>query len=152
MRYPVPLGNLPSISWYCMPTHQRQQARAQRHMRWLPCARNWHLGVLAGVLLVLLSLCHGVIAPAPASASAIALDAATASSVVNDDQGPFRDCAASKRLVALSERRGSAHTPLDVPAALLGFTEHTPDVARFLRAAPIPLPENHRAFLQVFRI
>ena len=95
-----------------------------------------------------MSLCHGVVAPVQASAPG---DSVAVVAVAEDEQTPFRDCAASKRLAALSERRGSA-TALDLPVGTLGLTAHIPEAARGLRMAPLPLPDNHRAFLQIFRI
>lgn len=134
---------------------QRPQA-AQRNSRWLPGA--WHTRLLLGVLVVLMSLCHGVVVPvsaATASDSAavavVASGGSAAVAVADDGQPPIRDCAVSKRLVALFERRGSA-AALDLPVAASAFTAHVPEAARGLRVAPLPIPDNHRAFLQVFRI
>ena len=95
-----------------------------------------------------MSLCHGFVAPVEASAfdSAPAVVAAA-----DENPSPFRDCATTKRMVALSDRRGAA-TALDLPAATPAFTAHIPEAAHGLRGDPLPLPENHRAFLQVFRI
>jgi hypothetical protein len=104
--------------------------------------------VLLGVLVVLMSLCHGVVAPVAAST---ANDGPAVVAMADNEQPPFRDCAASKRLVALSERRGSAAT-LDLPTAAMALTAHLPASARGLRMDPLPIPGNHRAFLQVFRI
>jgi hypothetical protein len=95
-----------------------------------------------------MSLCHGVVAPVDASTSS---NGTATVAMADQEQSPFRECAASKRLVALSERRGSA-TALDLPVQTLGFTAHIPEATRGLRVAPHPLPDNHRAFLQVFRI
>lgn len=95
-----------------------------------------------------MSLCHGVVASVEAATPS---DGTAAVAVADDQQTPFRDCAASKRLAALSERRGSA-TSLDLPVEAPGFTAHIPEAARGLRVTPHPLPDNHRAFLQVFRI
>jgi hypothetical protein len=95
-----------------------------------------------------MSLCHGFIAPAEAAAP----ENGAAVVVVEDDApSPFRECAATKRMVALSERRGTA-AALDLPAATSAFTAHIPEAVPGLRAQPLPLPENFRAFLQVFRI
>jgi hypothetical protein len=93
-------------------------------------------------------LCHGVVAPVSA---ATVSDGTAAVTAADDGQPPYRDCAASKRLVALAERRGSVAT-LDLPAAAPAFTAHLPESARGLRVNPPPIPGNHRAFLQVFRI
>ena len=117
-----------------------------RSTRWLP--RAWHKGFLLGVLVVLMSLCHGVVVPV---AAATVSDGTAAVAVASDEQPPFRECAGGKRLVAVSERRGSAAT-LDLPAAASAFTAHLPETAHGLRVSPLPLPANHRAFLQVFRI
>lgn len=126
---------------------KRVQA-GQRRTSWLPCARSWHKGLLLGVLFVLMSLCHGVVAPVE-SATAMAGTAAVA--VVDDEQPPLRECAASKRLAALSDRRGSA-TTFVLPAGTMACTAHVPEAARGLHVAPLPVPDNHRAFLQVFRL
>jgi hypothetical protein len=93
-------------------------------------------------------LCHGVVAPVSA---ATVSDGTAVVTAADDGQPPFHDCAAGKRLVAVTERRGSAAT-LDLPAQTLGFIAHLPDSARGLRMVPPPIPGNHRAFLQVFRI
>ena len=130
-----------------MPDYVTQQASAgQRRTRWLPSV--WHKGLLLGVLMILMSLCHGVVAPVDASTAS---DGTVTVAVADDEQSPFRDCAASKRLVALSERRGSV-TALYLPADISAFTAHIPETTRGLRLDPLPIPANHRAFLQVFRI
>ncbi len=99
-----------------------------------------------------MSLCHGLVAPvSAATATVTATDGAAAVPVADDGQPPVRDCAASRRLVALSERRGSA-AALDLPAPASALTAHLPGGARGLRLVPPPMPGNHRAFLQVFRI
>ncbi|MDQ2655077.1 MAG: hypothetical protein M3Z20_18760 [Chloroflexota bacterium] len=95
-----------------------------------------------------MSLCHGVVVPVAASTVS---DGTVAVSAADNEQSPLRDCAASKRLIALSERRGSAAT-LDLPAPATALTAHLPESARGLRLDPLPIPGNHRAFLQVFRI
>lgn len=131
-----------------MHSRTRQHAREGRQRGWVPVA--WHKGLLLGVLFVLLSLCHGVVASVTVAAPVESTVAVTLTAA-DQEQTPFRDCAASKRLIALSERRGSA--PVLAPiAAPLGFTEHVPEAAVGRRAAPPPLLDNHRAFLQVFRI
>jgi hypothetical protein len=119
---------------------------APRRYQWLPCA--WHKGLLLGVLFLLMSLCHGVVTPVEAAAVS---EGTVAVALAEDEQPPFRDCAASKRLAALSDRRGST-TVLDLPAEASAFTAHVPAAARGLRVDPLPVPDNHRAFLQVFRI
>ena len=125
----------------------KQHARAgQRHTRWLPGAS--HKGLLLGVLMILMSLCHGVVASVEASTPS---EGEAVVSAAEDEQSPFHDCAMSKRLVALSERRGSA-TALELPAETLAFTAHVPEAGRGLRVEPLSIPDNHRAFLQVFRI
>jgi hypothetical protein len=124
---------------------QRQSA-GSRGAPWLSCA--WHKRILLGVLVVLMSLCHGVIAPVSA---ATASDGPAAVAAADDGQPPFRDCAASKRLVALFERRGAA-AALDLPLPASALTAHLPEAAQGLRMDPPPIPGNHRAFLQVFRI
>ena len=124
---------------------QRTQS-GPRSTPWLSCA--WHKRVLLGVFVVLMSLCHGVVVPVAASTVS---DGAAVVSAAENEQPPFRDCAASKRLIALSERRGSAAT-LDLPASASALTAHLPEAARGLRVTPLPIPGNHRAFLQVFRI
>ncbi len=130
-----------------MHSYVTQQAPArQRRTRWLPCA--WLKGLLLGVFVVLMSLCHGLVTTVESSAAS---DGAATVAVAEEEQSPFRDCAASKRLVALSDRRGSS-TALDLPAATPAFTAHIPEAARGLRVDPLPIPDNHRAFLQVFRI
>ena len=128
----------------------------QRNSRWLPAAR--HTRLLLGVLVVLMSLCHGVGVPVSAAtangSTAVTVAASSGSAAVavaDDGQPPIRDCAMSKRLVALFERRGSA-AALDLPVAASAFTAHVPEAARGLRVAPLPIPDNHRAFLQVFRM
>jgi hypothetical protein len=95
-----------------------------------------------------MSLCHGVVAPVSAAAAS---DGTAVVAASEEGQPPVRDCAASKRLVALSERRGAA-AALDLPAAASALTAHLPESVRGLRMAPLPIPGNHRAFLQVFRI
>jgi hypothetical protein len=130
-----------------MPDYMTQQAPAgQRRTRWLPTV--WHKGLLLGVLFILMSLCHGVVAPVEASTAS---DGTAAVAVAESEQPPFGECTAGKRLVALSERRGAA-TALDLPADASAFTAHVPEVARGLRVVPLPIPDNHRAFLQVYRI
>lgn len=127
------------------PMMQRTQAGSPG-APWLACA--WHKRVLLGALVVLMSLCHGVFAPVSA---ATVSEGPAAVAAADDGQPPLRDCAASKRLVALSERRGSA-AALDLPSAASALTAHLPEAARGLRMDPPPIPGNHRAFLQVFRI
>ncbi len=119
---------------------------APRSTPWLSCA--WHRRLILGVFVVLMSLCHGVLAPVSA---ATAGNGPAVVAATDDGPPPFRECAAGKRLVALTERRGSAAT-LDLPAQTLGFTAHLPESARGPRMDPPPIPGNHRAFLQVFRI
>ena len=126
---------------------QRVQA-GQRRNAWQSGAGTWHKGLFLGVLFVLMSLCHGVVAPVDAAA---ATDGTAVVAVATDEQPPARECAASKRLAALSDRRGSAAT-LDLPAEPLAFTAHEPSAARGLRVAPLAIPANHRALLQVFRM
>lgn len=125
---------------------QQRQCAAQRRKRWFPSA--WHKGLLLGVLFILMSLCHGMVAPVEASTAS---NGTVAVAVADEEQSPFRDCAASKRLFALSDRRGSA-TTFDLPAAPLGLMAHVAEPAPGLQATPPPLPGTHRSFLQVFRI
>lgn len=95
-----------------------------------------------------MSFCHGAVAPAEALAVS---DSTVAVAVADDEQPPVRNCAASKRLAALSDRRSSTAV-LDLPAEASAFTAHVPGAARGLWVDPLPIPDNHRAFLQVFRI
>lgn len=130
-----------------MPSLMTQRTQpTQGRTPWLPCA--WHTRVLLGFLVVLMSLCHGVVAPASVVAAA---EGPAAVAVVTDEHPPLRDCAAGKRLVALSERRGPAAL-LDLPGAATVLTAYLPEAARGLRMVPPPIPGKHRAFLQVFRI
>lgn len=99
-----------------------------------------------GVVFLVLSVCHGVVPTLSKAADAAGFTV----SVVDEDQEPFRECAVSKRVVALADRRGAA-TMLDIPAEPLGFIAYIPEAARGLRVDP-PVPVPHRAFLQVFRI
>jgi hypothetical protein len=130
-----------------MPNHETHQATA-RHRRTRQHPSAWHRVLLLGVCFILMSLCHSIVAPVEASAPTGGVAVAAAA---NDEPTPFRECAATKRMVALSDRRGSAPA-LDLPPSPSVFTAHLPEGARGLRLEPQPLPENHRAFLQVFRI
>jgi hypothetical protein len=130
-----------------MPGFKMQRTQAgSRRTRWLSCA--WRRGLLLSVLFVLMSLCHGLVTPVSALAVS---DSPAAVAMADDGQPPARECAASKRMVAPSERRGAAAT-LDLPATATAFTAHLPQSARGLRLDPPPIPGNHRAFLQVFRM
>ena len=128
-----------------MPTAARQLARSRNHSVWVP--RAWCRALLLGVVFLMLSVCHGVVPALTKTADA----ASVAAAVTDGEQEPYRECAVSKRVVALSDRRGAA-TQLDIPAQPLGFVAHVPEAVPGLRVNPPPLPENHRAFLQVFRI
>ena len=136
-----------------MPGYMMQRTHAgPRRTRRRPVA--WHKGLLLGVLFVLMSLCHGLVSPvhaAIANDGPVAVASSGLAAVADDDRPPVRECAASKRMVAPSDRRGAAAT-LDLPAAPTALTAHLPDAARSLRLGPPPIPGNHRAFLQVFRI